>query len=148
VLAAVGARSVLLTGDIGAAEEAALVERWKALRADWLAAPHHGSRSSSSAVLLGALGAADAVVQAGYRNRYGHPDPAVEARYAEHGVRLLRTDRLGALQWRFRPDGRVDVRAWRTERVRYWHDRAARPPASVDADTPLDEPPSEPFIAG
>jgi competence protein ComEC len=144
VLATAGGHRLLFTGDIGAAEEGALVARWPALRADWLAAPHHGSRSSSSARLLTAVGARDAVAQAGYRNRYGHPDPTVAARYAEHGVTLHRTDHTGALQWRFLSDGSTRRSAWRTEFVRYWHNRP-RLPSSDEADDGED--PATPFAA-
>jgi competence protein ComEC len=149
VLAAVDERRVLLAGDVSATDEAAVLARWPGLRAEWLAAPHHGSRSSSSAALLATLGARHAVAQAGYRNRYGHPDPTVVARYAQYGVDLARTDRAGALQWRFTADGGVARRAWRSERVRYWHDRAETAFARAEpGDEPFDIVPSEPFIAG
>ena len=150
VLVAVGSHRVLLTGDIGVVEEAAILARWPGLAVDWLAAPHHGSRSSSSATLLAALGAQEAAAQAGYRNRYGHPDPGVSARYAEHGIVLRRTDHSGALQWRMRADGSSRHSAWRTEGVRYWHNRPGRM-AEVDPDAAEEssEPaPIEPFIAG
>lgn len=145
-----GAHQLLLTGDIGVAEEAAILARWPGLAADWLAAPHHGSRSSSSAAWLAALGAREAVAQAGYRNRYGHPDTTVAARYAAHGIALRRTDHAGALQWRVQPDGTVRRSAWRTERVRYWHNRPGRPDVD-EADDPDEVAPAfpvEPFIAG
>ena len=150
ILVAAGPHRILLTGDIGVAEEAAILARWPGLAADWLAAPHYGSRSSSGAAWLAALGAREAVAQAGYRNRYGHPDAGVAARYAEHGVALHRTDHSGALQWRFSPDAGTRRSAWRTEAVRYWHNRP-RPPARAEGDddedtaTPLA---IEPFIAG
>ena len=76
--------------------------------------PHHGSRSSSSTALLAAVQPAAAVAQAGYRNRFGHPHAEVLARYAERGIALIRTDHAGAAQWRFRPDGRVEFRSWRS----------------------------------
>jgi competence protein ComEC len=150
VVVAAGGRRVLLTGDIGVAEEGAILARWPGLRVDWLAAPHHGSRSSSSAAFLAALGAGEAVAQAGYRNRYGHPDPEVADRYRAHAVALRRTDWSGALQWRFAADGSVRVSAWRTEAVRYWHDRPAiiGAPKSGPADDPAAPPPIEPLIAG
>ncbi|MDH5207877.1 MAG: DNA internalization-related competence protein ComEC/Rec2 [Burkholderiaceae bacterium] len=146
----VGARRVLLTGDISTAEEGAILARWPGLRVEWLAAPHHGSRSSSGAALLAALGAREAVAQAGYRNRYGHPDSSVVDRYRAHAVKLLRTDHSGALQWRFGADGGTRVSAWRTEAVRYWHNRPGGP-WIVETD-PADEAgepaPIEPFVAG
>jgi competence protein ComEC len=150
VLVAAGGHRLLLTGDIDAADEAAIVGRWPALTVDWLAAPHHGSRTSSSALLLATIGAREAVAQAGYRNRYGHPDPGVAARYAGHGIALRRTDHAGALHWRFLPDGTTRRSAWRTEAVRYWHNRPS-PARPEDAEEPEDAVAPvviEPFIAG
>jgi competence protein ComEC len=149
LLVRVGQASALLTGDIGVSEEAAIVARWPSLTANWLAAPHHGSRSSSSDALLAALGARHAVAQAGYRNRYGHPDAGVVARYAAHGVALARTDERGALQWRFSADGRVELQSWRETGARYWHDRIGnRRSEAADGDEAPEPVPIEPFIAG
>jgi len=67
-----------------------------------------------------------AVVPAGYRNRFGHPAPQVEARYAQAGATLLRTDRDGAVELRLAAGG-VQVQSERARRPRYWH--AAVPPA-------------------
>jgi hypothetical protein len=105
------------------------------------APPHHGSRSSSSAPRLSALGAREAVAQAGDRNRDGPPDAGVAARYAQAGIAWRRTDHAGALQWRMRPDGGTRHSAWRTEGVRSWHNRPG-PRAQTD---PV---PIEPIIAG
>ena len=118
-----GATTVLLTGDLPGREEQALVVREADLHATLLMVPHHGSRSSSSAALLAAVQPAAAVAQAGYRNRFGHPHAEVLARYAERGIALTRTDHAGAAQWRFRPDGRVEFRSWRSLAGRYWHNR-------------------------
>ncbi|MGZ9075903.1 MAG: DNA internalization-related competence protein ComEC/Rec2, partial [Burkholderiaceae bacterium] len=52
VLITAGATRLLLTGDVPLIDESALIARDPALRADWLAVPHHGSRSSSGALLL------------------------------------------------------------------------------------------------
>ena len=74
----------------------------------------------------------------------------VAARYAEAGIVLRRTDHAGALQWRMRPDGGTRHSAWRTEGVRYWHNRPG-PRAQTDPeadDEPTDPVPVEPFIAG
>jgi competence protein ComEC len=136
VLAQVGAVSVLLTGDIPAREEKALAEREPRLSARWLMVPHHGSRSSSGAAFLDTVRPGVAVAQAGYRNRFGHPDPEVVARYAARGIELVRTDHAGATQWRFGPDGTMQTRSSRAIAVRYWHNRPggrqAMPQASDD----------------
>ncbi len=118
VVAADGA-AALLTGDIERAQESALVEAGVPLAADFLLAPHHGSGTSSSAGFIDAVAPAVAVVQAGYRNRFGHPAAAVLERYAAAGVPVVGTPGCGALRWRSQAPGQ-----WlctRDERRRYWH---------------------------
>lgn len=149
-----GATRLLLTGDVPLADEAALLARMPALRANWLAAPHHGSRSSSGDALLDVLGATSAVAQAGYRNRFRHPDPEIVARYRARDIPLYRTDHAGAIQWRFARDGRSTVSASRQTDHRYWHNRpgtvlprSATPDA--DTETPDASPgPPEPYVPG
>jgi competence protein ComEC len=118
-----GPHRLLLTGDLPAREEAELVARETALKVDWLSAPHHGSRSSSSEALLDATRPAWASVQAGYRNRFGHPDPQVVSRYVARGVHVVRSDEAGAAQWRFRRGGAVELHRWRASAHRYWNDQ-------------------------
>jgi competence protein ComEC len=110
-------RSALLTGDIEAPQEAALTQRTgAALNSTVLLVPHHGSRTSSTDALLDAVQPEVAVVQAGYRSRFGHPAPEVLARYRERGIMLVRSDRCGAWTW----DGAASQCA-REQRRRYWH---------------------------
>jgi competence protein ComEC len=149
VLARVGDVAVLLTGDIPASGEAELIQREEALQANWMTVPHHGSHSSSSAVLLDSVAPSVAVVQAGYRNRFGHPDPRVAARYAARGIELIRTDHSGAVQWRYAPGNAVEFRSWRATAVRYWHNRpaAGRSAAVTEPDDALeDSEPREPLF--
>jgi competence protein ComEC len=110
-------RSLLITGDIEAAQEAALLRRsGAAVASTILVVPHHGSRTSSSAEFLDAVRPRVAVVQAGYRSRFGHPAPDVMARYAERSIDVVRTDRCGAWLWQ---DGASACT--RDVRRRYWH---------------------------
>ena len=118
-----GQRRLLLTGDLPARGEEELAAREASLKVDWLSMPHHGSRSSSSDALLDATSAAWASAQAGYRNRFGHPDPEVLARYMARGVHIVRSDESGMAQWRFRGDGTVELHRWRASAHRYWHNR-------------------------
>ncbi|MEO7548647.1 MAG: DNA internalization-related competence protein ComEC/Rec2, partial [Ramlibacter sp.] len=76
-----GRSTALLAGDIEQAQEARLVAASAALKADVLLVPHHGSKTSSSEAFLDAVQPRWALVQAGYRNRFGHPAVAVLARY-------------------------------------------------------------------
>jgi competence protein ComEC len=117
-----GRRSILLAGDIEAAQEAALVARAPdILQADALLAPHHGSGTSSTPAFLQAVRPAYGIFQVGWRNRYHHPKKEVFARYGELGITRLRTDELGALTLDF-GDG-VGQQAWRLAHARYWYGR-------------------------
>jgi competence protein ComEC len=109
--------AMLLTGDIESPVEAGLQE--KALKADVLLVPHHGSRTSSSREFITAVAPRWAVVAAGYRNRFGHPNGEVLARYAAAGVTLMRTDRDGAVHVWLEEAG-VRVSTERERRARYW----------------------------
>lgn len=117
-----GSHSLLLPGDITLREEAGLLaRRQKALNADILLAPHHGSNTSSSWPFLAAVSPAVALFQVGYLNRYGHPDRAVYARYGILGVRRFRTDGEGAIIVRFGRE--MEAAGWRSLHSRYWHGR-------------------------
>jgi competence protein ComEC len=65
-----------------------------------------------------------ALVQAGYRNRCGHPAESVVARYRAQGIALFESSLCGAATWRSNAPGHV--RCERQERQRYWH-HAQRP---------------------
>jgi competence protein ComEC len=59
--------------------------------------PHHGSLTSSSAAFVTALAPTVAVISVGRSNAFGHPAPAVLARYQAAGTEIFRTDRDGAV---------------------------------------------------
>lgn len=119
-----GAGQVLLTGDIEARSERALLARYgaQALRADVLLVPHHGSRTSSTDAFVGAVAPATAIFTTGYRNRFRHPNAAVVARYEEAGARLLKSDRDGAIEVSIGAGPRAPILE-RQVRPRYWHGR-------------------------
>ena len=74
-----GEVSVLLTGDITGDVEKVLAENGS-IRSTILKVAHHGSNTSSTQEFLDAVSPAGAVVQAGWRNRFGHPTEAVMGR--------------------------------------------------------------------
>ncbi len=111
-------RRLLLTGDLEAEQEARLLrEQPEALKSDVLLVPHHGSKTSSSPAFLDAVAPRVALVQTGYRNRYGHPAPAVAARYAERGIAFI--DTVGCGAWSIAADGSAMCERERSRR--YWH---------------------------
>lgn len=146
--------SVLITGDIEAEQERELLTRHTAapsssdpggtLRSTILIAPHHGSKTSSTLPFLQAVQPEQTVVQAGRRNRYGHPAPAVLARYASLGLPVISTPECGAFLWHSKEQRQTapNVRqhggssslqpalgqCWRALQPRYW-DLTATPPA-------------------
>ncbi|MBT9512034.1 MAG: DNA internalization-related competence protein ComEC/Rec2 [Acidovorax sp.] len=93
------APTALLVGDIEAPQEQALVARGAVLQADLLLVPHHGSKTSSTPALLEAVQPRTALVQAGYRNRFGHPAPEVLQRYRARGIQVVESSRCGAALW-------------------------------------------------
>lgn len=125
-----GAQTALLVGDIEQAQEAQLVARAQdgatkpglptgSLHADVLLVPHHGSKTSSSAAFLEAVQPRLALVQVGYRNRFGHPASPVLVRYDERRIRMIDTPHCGAVSWEsWHPDG---VQCAREVQKRYWH---------------------------
>ncbi|MDE1982632.1 MAG: competence protein ComEC, partial [Betaproteobacteria bacterium] len=89
---------LLLPADIEALSERELLARDpEGLAADLLVAPHHGSRTSSTAAFLDAVAPRWAIFTVGYRNHFGHPKPDVVARYDERRIASLRTDQTGAV---------------------------------------------------
>ncbi|MET0311275.1 MAG: DNA internalization-related competence protein ComEC/Rec2 [Burkholderiaceae bacterium] len=110
--------SALLAGDVEAPQEKALVARG-GLASDVLLVPHHGSKTSSTPEFLDAVAPRLALVQAGYRNRFGHPAEAVVRRYGERGIVLASSASCGAMAWSSAQPGRV--RCHRDEARRYWH---------------------------
>jgi competence protein ComEC len=117
-----GRHSILLAGDIEAAQEAQLLSRdAHGLRSAVLMAPHHGSGTSSTAPFLTAVNPSVALFQVGYRNRYRHPKAEVYERYGALGIRRVRTDLAGAVTLHF--GAAVSKRDYRSEHARYWHGR-------------------------
>jgi competence protein ComEC len=114
-----GSAAALLAGDIGAMIEARLLrEQAQRLRADVVVVPHHGSASSSSEGFIAATGARHAIVSAGHRNRFGHPQAAVVERWQGAGAQVWNTAESGRLSLAIAAD--ASPRALRRERPALW----------------------------
>jgi competence protein ComEC len=115
--------AILLTGDMEALSEAALIAKdATSLRADILVVPHHGSRTSSTPAFVAAVAPTIAIFTPGYRNRFGHPRPEVVARYARIDALRLRTDLDGAVALTLGGPLPPVPQSERARRPRYWYD--------------------------
>jgi len=96
---AFGGRAFLLPGDAEKQVERQILAETapESLAADVLKVGHHGSKNSTTEEFLAAVHPRVAVISAGENNPYGHPSPELLARLEKAGVRVLRTDRDGAV---------------------------------------------------
>jgi len=111
---------LLLTGDIDRAAEQALLSTPLAVPTDWLQAPHHGSRSSSSWAFLQRLTPKSVLISRGRGNAFGHPHQQVLERYRALGSQVYDSAEQGAVRLRlgaFAPP--VVARSQR----RFWRER-------------------------
>ncbi|HVS32249.1 MAG TPA: DNA internalization-related competence protein ComEC/Rec2 [Thermoanaerobaculia bacterium] len=83
-------RSLLLTGDIEREAELDLASSTRP--ADILKLAHHGSRTSTSPVLLDAVRPRLAVISCGRSNLFGHPHRITVESLDRRGIRIWRTD--------------------------------------------------------
>lgn len=92
-------RSFLLPGDAESQAESEMLSKNvpDSLQADVLKVGHHGSKNSTTPEFLAAIHPHWAIISAGEGNPYGHPSPALLQRLEEANVKILRTDRNGAI---------------------------------------------------
>ncbi|WP_440808125.1 DNA internalization-related competence protein ComEC/Rec2 [Pseudomonas syringae] len=114
-----GGERLLLTGDIDVHAELAAMDSGFDLRAHWLQAPHHGSRSSSSKRFLQAVAPLGVLISRGQNNAFGHPHPLVMSRYRWLGITHHDSAELGAISLQLGAFGQP--RAERAQR-RFWRD--------------------------
>lgn len=80
-------------GDVSSAMEPILVDKLK--KADFLKVAHHGSKYSSSMILLDAARPEIATISVGKHSQYGHPHKETLERLANIGAKVFRTDECG-----------------------------------------------------
>ncbi|TAK54836.1 MAG: DNA internalization-related competence protein ComEC/Rec2 [Gammaproteobacteria bacterium] len=123
VLAVTGsAGSALLLADAERAAEMSLSRQQ--IAADVVLLPHHGSRSSSTPVLVQAVGAGLGIASAGFGNQWGLPHAEVVARWRATGTTVLTTASSGAVSVHFgaRP-GEIRATSARSSSRRWWQRR-------------------------
>jgi competence protein ComEC len=93
-------RNILLPGDAEKQAEHAILEENRAdsLQADVLKVGHHGGKNSTTLEFLAAVQPRVAIISVGEKNSYGHPSLELLERLQGAGVRILRTDRDGAVR--------------------------------------------------
>lgn len=89
--------SVLITGDLSTDSEAQLLGTHAISPVDILVAGHHGSKYSTSSLLLRKTAPKAVIVSVG-ENSYGHPAQEALDRIHSTGATVLRTDELGTIR--------------------------------------------------
>jgi competence protein ComEC len=119
-----GDNRVLLTGDIEKRAERHLLREHEIKPLRLLFAPHHGSRSSSTAAFVAAVRPEHVVFNAGLFNRFGFPDVEVAKRYLNAGAQLWETGEQGAIEFVVN-EKQIKLRhRHRFSARRYWHFQA------------------------
>ncbi|MBO4419945.1 MAG: MBL fold metallo-hydrolase, partial [Oscillospiraceae bacterium] len=97
VLYSVGEYDMLVTGDLDAGAEYALLEQEALPPVELYVAGHHGSKGSSTQALLETLRPHTVFVSVG-RNNYGLPSREALERFEACGAQVYRTDECGTLE--------------------------------------------------
>lgn len=115
------AGSVLLTGDIEKQAESWLLHEYgKTLESSVLVAPHHGSKTSSTAAFIDTVNPETVLFPVGYRNRYNLPNDKVKSRYRRRAVANFNTAKHGAIMYRFTEDKINGPITWRQHDHKIW----------------------------
>lgn len=110
---------MLLGGDISTAVERRLVMEGLGHH-DVMVAPHHGSSTSSSGVLIDAVQPELALVSSARDNRFAFPHDTVLRRYASIGAEVLNTAQCGGIRITSDQDGVLHIQYARRARAAIW----------------------------
>ncbi len=92
-----GEHTVLLTGDIESEAERRLLAARNVGSVEVVKAPHHGSRTSSTAEFVDKARPELVIIPVGRRSQFGHPHPDVVDRWGRTGAKILRTGHSGTI---------------------------------------------------
>ena len=107
LLVAHGASRVLLTGDLQAPGESAMLRASPDVAATTVKVPHHGSRTSSTRALVARVQPGLAIASLGRNNRFHFPAREVRDRWRRGGARWLETGDAGEVV--LRSDGQLET---------------------------------------
>lgn len=103
VLASCGDFDLLITGDANDFVESLLLKYNDLPDIEVLVTGHHGSKNSTSDILLDTVSPETALISVGY-NTYGHPNHDTLSRLADRDIHIYRTDLMGNLTIRYKGD--------------------------------------------
>ncbi len=107
-----GGKSFLFPGDLErAGEEMIVFNAGTLLKSDILLAPHHGSKSSCSKPFLEMVRPNICIISSGSGNRFRFPHSETLHRLKQTGCRIIRTDRVGAVQLYVSPN-RLEINSF------------------------------------
>lgn len=116
-----GTHRLLLTGDLEASAELAMLSRGKAsLQADFIQVPHHGSRTSSTEALLKAVAGRAAFASTSRYNQWRFPAGKIVRRYRKNGYQWYDTPHSGQLTLAINHD-KWDILAYRQQIEPRWY---------------------------
>jgi len=115
---------VLITGDIEAEAEKALLSLGDELAAHILVSPHHGSKSSSSQAFINAVSPQYVIFTTGYLNRWGFPHDEVVRRYEHTGATIVNTAKDGFIRFHLgdmHGRAQIQVETWKEDLQPRWY---------------------------
>lgn len=116
-----GHHKILLTGDIEKKGEAKLVEAYKqSLRSSILFAPHHGSQTSSTNLLLRNVQPSMVLLSSARYSAWKIPSEKVYQRYKKNNIQWLNTAEKGQLTLWFKKEN-VSIQSYRDEISPRWY---------------------------
>ncbi|WP_462412278.1 DNA internalization-related competence protein ComEC/Rec2 [Neobacillus sp. Marseille-QA0830] len=101
IFARIGGLDWFTAGDLDQEGEERILQKYPHLQVNVFKAGHHGSKTSNSAGLIKRTTPEIALISVGEHNRFGHPNQEVINRLEEAGATIFRTDRQGAISYRF-----------------------------------------------
>ena len=107
--------SMLFTGDIEKETEEKIVEKYKnekkKLKANILKVAHHGSKSSSTDIILNEINPDIAVIGVGEDNIFGHPSNTTLENLNERNIKYYRTDLNGEISIKINNKGKIKIKS-------------------------------------
>lgn len=88
---------ILLTGDASIKSESYLLKNYNLGHIDILKVGHHGSKTSTSDLLLQETTPSVALISSGRENKFNHPSPSVLEKLKKHHVRIYNTQTEGTI---------------------------------------------------